>query len=114
MKNIEIAGFAADLFERDNSRFDRAHFLAVVRGERPVDSRPLLNTRSQSKLPSYQELERLYRDGKATMPVDHINHREVVYKGVRYFVGWSSEKTLLPSVDYPVVGWIVYKSQTEV
>ncbi len=30
----------ADLFECDNSRFNREHFLAVVRGERPVNSRP--------------------------------------------------------------------------
>ena len=31
---------ATEIFERDNSRFNREHFLAVVRGERAVNSRP--------------------------------------------------------------------------
>lgn len=35
-----LANDLADLFGRDNSRFNREHFLAVVRGERPVNSRP--------------------------------------------------------------------------
>lgn len=30
----------ATVFERDNPRFDAAHFLAVVRGERELTSRP--------------------------------------------------------------------------
>ena len=34
------ANLFAELFQRDNSRFSREHFLAVVRGERPVNSRP--------------------------------------------------------------------------
>lgn len=38
-----IDGLAQDLafiFERDNSRFSREQFLAVVRGERAINSRP--------------------------------------------------------------------------
>ena len=35
-----LAEVFADVFETDNTRFDREHFLAVVRGERPVNSRP--------------------------------------------------------------------------
>ncbi|MDE1767487.1 MAG: hypothetical protein KGI27_14625 [Thaumarchaeota archaeon] len=30
----------SDLFERDNERFNRDHFMAVIKGERPVNSRP--------------------------------------------------------------------------
>jgi len=30
----------AAMLKRDNSRFDREHFLAVVRGERELQSRP--------------------------------------------------------------------------
>lgn len=37
-----IATRLADIFQNDNSRFDREHFLAVVRGKRPVNSRPPL------------------------------------------------------------------------
>jgi hypothetical protein len=36
----ELAEHLAVEFEHDNSRFNREHFLAVVRGERPVMSRP--------------------------------------------------------------------------
>jgi hypothetical protein len=35
-----IAIEMADMLHRDNSRFDREHFLAVVRGERELQSRP--------------------------------------------------------------------------
>ena len=41
--NETIAHIAHDLaieFERDNKRFNLEHFLAVVRGERAVNSRP--------------------------------------------------------------------------
>lgn len=38
---LEWIGYSlANLFENDNERFDREHFLAVVRGERGVNSRP--------------------------------------------------------------------------
>ena len=30
----------ADALKRDNPRFNREHFLAVVRGEKPLESRP--------------------------------------------------------------------------
>lgn len=39
---IEIA----DALQRDNSRFNREHFLAVVRGEKDLHSRPSRNGRS--------------------------------------------------------------------
>ncbi len=35
-----LAEVFADEFECDNERFNREHFLAVVRGERPINSRP--------------------------------------------------------------------------
>lgn len=35
-----ITNELADVFQKDNERFNREHFLAVVRGERPVNSRP--------------------------------------------------------------------------
>ena len=38
---IEIA----DALQRDNSRFNREHFLAVVRGEKGLHSRPSRNGR---------------------------------------------------------------------
>ena len=68
---------------------------------------------------TYKELERLYRQGKATLPVDHINHREFVYNGIRYFCGWDSTKdeTYKPTEDtdpaYKVNGWILYKQTPE-
>src|SRR5438046_2238586 len=37
---LRCAGKIADIFERDNEAFDRHHFLAVVRGDRPVNSKP--------------------------------------------------------------------------
>jgi len=37
----------ADALKRDNGRFDREHFLAVVRGERELQSRP-----PKAKLPN--------------------------------------------------------------
>ena len=40
ISNARVGEDFADLFERDNSRFNREHFLAVVRGERLVNSRP--------------------------------------------------------------------------
>jgi hypothetical protein len=36
----ELTGEFADTFARDNPAFNREHFLAVVRGERAVTSRP--------------------------------------------------------------------------
>ena len=35
-----VAEEMADMLQRDNGRFDREHFLAVVRGERELQSRP--------------------------------------------------------------------------
>ena len=37
----QIAYAISEAFERDNPRFDREHFLAVVRGDRKLQSRPL-------------------------------------------------------------------------
>jgi hypothetical protein len=36
----EVAANVAEHLKRDNPRFDREHFLAVVRGEKPLQSRP--------------------------------------------------------------------------
>lgn len=36
----DAAGFIADALELDNPRFHHGHFLAVVRGEREINSRP--------------------------------------------------------------------------
>lgn len=44
----------------------------------------------------------------ATLVVDHINHHEFVYDGVRYFAGYSSERA-----GNSVMGWLVYKQQPE-
>jgi len=35
-----VAMEMVDMLKRDNPRFDREHFLAVVRGERELQSRP--------------------------------------------------------------------------
>ena len=37
---MAVAEELADALKRDNGRFDREHFLAVVRGERELQSRP--------------------------------------------------------------------------
>lgn len=37
----QIAASLADALAQDNPRFDREHFLAVVRGERAIGSKPL-------------------------------------------------------------------------
>jgi len=36
----EAAGFIADALEAENPRFNHAHFLAVVRGEKDLHSKP--------------------------------------------------------------------------
>jgi hypothetical protein len=40
---LEASSEIADALQRDNSRFNREHFLAVVRGERELMSRPSRN-----------------------------------------------------------------------
>ena len=63
------------------------------------------------------KLESLYREGRATLPVDHVNHREYVYSGVRYFMGWSSQrdtayvKKTWDAPEYKVAGWLLYKQE---
>ena len=37
---MNVASELADSLARDNSRFDKDHFLAVVRGEKELNSRP--------------------------------------------------------------------------
>ena len=37
---LRVVSELADALKRDNSRFDKAHFLAVVRGEKALESRP--------------------------------------------------------------------------
>jgi hypothetical protein len=58
---------------------------------------------------TYEQLEKLYHERKAILAVDHINHREFVYIGTRYFAGYSSERA-----GDSVMGWFVYKQQPEV
>ena len=59
--------------------------------------------------PTYDELEAAYRDGKAVMAVNHINQREIVKDGIRYYCGWNS-----PCARTGEKGrWIVYKQTTE-
>lgn len=66
-----------------------------------------------------EELEKLYQEGKATLPINHINHREFVYNGMRYFCGWDSTKDLtykpteVGDPAYKVRGWILYKQEPE-
>jgi hypothetical protein len=36
----KVTAALCDAFERDNPRFNREHFLAVVRGEKALESRP--------------------------------------------------------------------------
>jgi hypothetical protein len=63
------------------------------------------NDREIIDMYSYQELEKLYHEGKATMPVDHANHREIVKDGWRYFCMWSSKQS---DMD-----WHVYKVEMD-
>jgi hypothetical protein len=68
-------------------------------------------------------LEQMYRDGKATLAVDHVNHREYIYKKMRYFMGWDSTrdttyvrdatKPAWETPEYKVRGWGIYKSVQE-
>lgn len=55
----------------------------------------------------YNDLEKLYQEGLATLPVNRINHREFVYDGNRYFCGWNSDS------KNGWIGWIVYKVEKE-
>lgn len=52
----------------------------------------LANGPQEVPLPTHEELERDCRDGKAVLSVNRINHREFVKAGIRYFVGYSSER----------------------
>jgi hypothetical protein len=53
---------------------------------------------------TYDKLEELLREKKATLIVDHVNHREITYNGNWYHCGWNSKKQ-----GDTVMGWIVYK-----
>jgi len=53
----------------------------------------------------YEQLEAWYREGKAKMPVDQINHREFVLTGWRYFCMYSSARDEM--------GWHVYRVEME-
>jgi hypothetical protein len=47
LSGVSIAALAiADALQRDNLRFNREHFLAVVRGEKELHSRPTRNGRN--------------------------------------------------------------------
>lgn len=79
----------------------------------------LANGPQEVPLPTHEELERDCRDGKAVLSVNRINHREFVKAGIRYFVGYSSERdpnyTPEKPFDpaYQVKGWKVYKAESE-
>ena len=51
----DAAGYIADALETDNPRFDHAHFMAVVRGEKELMSRPARKVASSPSrwLPKY-------------------------------------------------------------
>ena len=67
-------------------------------------SEPFLKYWPHRDTPTYDQLEQAYRDKRATMPVDHINHREFVFSGIRYFCGWDSRTN---------PAWFVYKQEVE-
>ncbi len=47
LSGVQMAALAiADALERDNSRFNREHFLSVVHGEKDLHSRPSRNGRN--------------------------------------------------------------------
>jgi hypothetical protein len=56
LSGVSIATLAiADALEQDNPRFNKEHFLAVVRGEKPLHSRPSRNGgRLQNSSPKLQ------------------------------------------------------------
>lgn len=52
---------------------------------------------------------RLEQDG-ATCAVNHVNHREYVLNGHRYFFGWDST---IDDKTGNVHGWILYQTTKE-
>jgi hypothetical protein len=68
---------------------------------------------------THEKLEKLYQEGKATLPVNQVNHREYVYNGVRYFCGYDSTRNpkyvqrTWQDPQYAVNGWLCYKQETE-
>lgn len=66
----------------------------------------------KDNLPTYDFLEKEYQNKRATLPIDHINHREFVKDGIRYFCGYSSQRAeTFKDGSYKVQGWMVYKSE---
>ena len=59
---------------------------------------------------TYQELEKLYHEGKAICVNDRITRRDFLYNGFIYSCGWSSERN---SEGTGVIGWIVGKQYKE-
>lgn len=74
-----------------------------------------MKTKEHIQLPTHDDLINAYQTGKATLEVDHINHREFVMNGNRYFCGYSSQQdsTYTPKTaddsEYKVQGWLTYK-----
>lgn len=66
---------------------------------------------------THNELIKRYQNGEAKLAVNHINHREFVMGGTRYFCGYSSQRdsTYKPQTwtdpEYKVQGWITYKTE---
>lgn len=65
-----------------------------------------MNTKHRKTLPTHDELLEM----GANPVVCHINHREFVKDGIRYFCGWDSQ--LNPKTN-EVYGWITYKTEKE-
>lgn len=59
----EMAGVLGDVFYRDNPRFDLDHFLAVVRGEKDLNSRPARKLRHYEHVMSTGPVPRCTRCG---------------------------------------------------
>ena len=62
-----------------------------------------------SPTPDMNGLLELVDKGEAKMVVNYVNHREFVWNGKRYFVGWQSD-----SKQYNCKrGWFTYDVQDE-
>lgn len=60
--------------------------------------------------PTYAELEKDYQSGRAELVVEHLNHREFVKDGVKYYCGYSSQRAeTYADGTYRVQGWMTYK-----
>lgn len=62
-----------------------------------------------SMTPDINELLKLADKGEAKLVVNHVNHREFVWNGKRYFLGWQSDSKRYDCKR----GWFTYDVQDE-